>query len=154
MTTFRKGADGALRWYRGASKASERWGPNAKRPDFVEACQDLIIKKGMTGMIWDTLASDAHRPADLTDEEERYIVRCTLRREVELGRIHESKAAVVLRLIGGADHLRTENDKPEERRAVRAALLANPEASDRQLSRQVGLHRSIVAEIRKDLANN
>ena len=54
MTTFRKEADGALRWDRGASKASERWGPNAKRPDFVEACQDLIIKKGMTEMIWDT----------------------------------------------------------------------------------------------------
>ena len=98
--------------------------------------------------------SDAHRPADLTDEEERYIVRCTLRREVELGGIHESKAAVVLRLIGGADHLRTENDKPEERRAVRAALSPIRRLPTASCRASLGLHRSIVAGIRKDLASN
>jgi hypothetical protein len=61
---------------------------------------------------------------------------------------------VLLRLLGGADHLRTENDKPEARRAVRAALIANPEIPNRRLARQFDLHRSIVAEIRKDLAIN
>jgi hypothetical protein len=150
---FIKGSDGIFRWDREASKAGARWGPNANRPDFVEACE-MIVKNGQTGMIWDTLGLAEHRPADLTDEEERYIVRYTLRREVELGRMHETTAAVLLRLIRGADHLRTENDKPEARRAVRAALIANPELSDRQLARQFDLHRSIVAEMRKDLATN
>jgi hypothetical protein len=91
------------------------------------------------------------RPDGLSDEEERNIVRCTLRREVELGRIRETKADVLLRLLGGADHLRTENEKPEARRAARAALRANPELSDRELSRRYGLHRTDVAEIRKDV---
>jgi hypothetical protein len=148
---WRKGEDGGLRWDREASKATARWGPNANRPDVVELC-DLVNERGMTGNIWDSLAMC--RMDGLSDEEERYIVRCTLRREVELGRIKETKAAVLLRLLGGADHLRTENDKPEARRAVRAALIANPEISDRQLARQFDLHRSIVAEIRKDLASN
>ena len=96
---------------------------------------DLVNKHGMTGNIWDSLAMC--RPDGLSDEEGRYIVRCTLRREVELGRTREPKAAVLLRLLGGADHLRTENDKPEARRAVRAALIANPEISDRRLARQL-----------------
>jgi hypothetical protein len=44
---FKKDDDGGLRWDK--TTAGERWGKNANRPDFVEACE-MTIDKGMLGV--------------------------------------------------------------------------------------------------------
>jgi hypothetical protein len=140
----------ALRWDKAASDDSCRWGPSASLRHFIEGCE-MLLEKGQIATLWDTLNSPEHRPADLGDDEERYIACRALRREAELGRLDGAKVAVLQRLIGGADHLRSETDHPEAHQRVRAALRADPTQSDRSLSSRSGLARSTVALIRKSM---
>ena len=137
---------GGLIWDK--STAGERWGKNANRPDFVEAAE-LTIGKGMIGCVWDTLADPAYRPDDLTDAEERMIVRKALSRSVEIGRMHASTAAVLIRLIGGSDQLKTENKVNHA--AIRAAVKANPNVSLGKLKQKFGCSRSTAAAIKGDV---
>jgi hypothetical protein len=141
----RDDATGGLIWDK--STASERWGKNAKRPDFVEMAE-RSIEAGMLMCVWDTLADPARR-RDLADDEERMIVRKALRRSVEKGRMHASTAAVLISLIGGSDRLKTENKVNHS--AIRAAAKANPNISLSKLSQKFGCSRSTAQAIKRDV---
>jgi hypothetical protein len=149
---FKKDDAGGLRWDK--SIAGERWGKNANRPDFVEAAE-LSIEKGMIGCVWDTLADPAYRPDDLAEDEERMIVRKALRRSVELGRLNPNTAAVLIRLIGGSDRLKTENKDVSLRRVIRAEIQARWDITLGQLQLQFpGVPRSTLQAIRNDVLSN
>jgi hypothetical protein len=132
-TSFKKDADGVLRWDRRTGRA--RWGPKARNPAFVEAAE-LIIENGAINRIWDTLAD---RPAELADDEELFIVGKALRRAVELGRLDANLVAVLLRLLDSPQSLKTETRAPAAHRAIRAAVEANPDVSLGQLERDFGV---------------
>jgi hypothetical protein len=136
---------GGLGWDK--STAGDRWGEKANRPDFVEMAE-LCIKEGMTGCVWDTLADPEHRPVDLGDDEERMIVRKALLRSVELGRLHENTAAVLVRLIGGSDRLKTENRVPHAE--IRRAIRANRSLSVGQISRKFRVSKDTASRIKRD----
>jgi hypothetical protein len=149
---FKKDDAGGLLWDK--STAGERWGKKANRPDFVEAAE-MVIERGSIEMVWDTLASPATRPADLNDDEERLIVRCALRRGADLGRLDANMVGVLLRLIGGADRLKTENKDMLLRRGIRAEIQARPHITLGQLRLQFpDVARSTLQMIRDDVLSN
>jgi hypothetical protein len=156
---FKKGADGGLRWDPKAAQFEGRWTPKARRDEprrcaWIEVAED-VIERGAITRVWDTLADPAYRPGNLTEEDERYIVRRALSRDAELGRLDGNMVAVLLRLIPGDDHLRGENQNKAAHRAIRVAiqtaLQTGQDISVRKLAREHKVSRDTVARIRDDL---
>jgi hypothetical protein len=143
-----KRAEDGWRWDKEASEASARWTSKARRQHIIETAE-AIIDAGRTMHVWDALdTEDRH---GLTVAEQRKIACTALRKEAEIGRMHETRARVLIRLLGGGKRLHTENKHPEVRRAARALLETQPELSDRDIATMTGLHRAIVAKIRAEV---
>jgi hypothetical protein len=144
---WKKDDSGGLRWDR--STASERWGKNANRPDFVEAAEHFL-DRGMINCLWDTLANPDYRPADLGEDEERMLVRKALARSVEVGRMNGNAAAVLLRLIGGSDRLKTENKDPKKKAQAISEIRATPGISLGRLAQKYHISRDTASRWKKD----
>ena len=151
---FTKHDDGGLHWDRQAARLEGRWSQAARekmaRCAWIEVAEGLI-ERGAIMRVFDTLGDPAHRPADLTAEDERFIARRALAKGSELGRLDSSMVSVLLRLIPGDDRLRGETRDPSTRRAIRAAIEADPTISNSQLARVHKTARSTVAGIRADV---
>jgi hypothetical protein len=76
-----------------------------------------------------------------------------LLRAAELGRIHANTAAVLIRLVGGSDRLKTENKV--DHATIRAAVRANPKITLGQL-RDEGFKASkdTLARIKRDVLSD
>ena len=156
---FKKGADGGLRWDPKGAQFEGRWTPKARRDEplrcaWIEVAED-VIERGAIMRVWDTLADPAYRPANLTEEDERYVVRRALSRGAELGKLDGDMVMVLLRLIPGDDHLRGENQNKaahrEIRVAIQTALQTGQNISVRALAQKHHVSRDTVARIRDDL---
>jgi hypothetical protein len=152
---FSKGEDGVLRWDGEAARRDGRWSERAREKSITRCAwievAEQIIDRGAITRIFDTLADPAHRPADLTAEDERYIVRRALAKGAEAGSLDGAMVQVLLRLMPGDDRLRGENKNLAAHRAIRVALLGDPSLSNRHLARTHGVTRQTVARIRADL---
>jgi hypothetical protein len=160
---------------------SNRWGPEAVRPDFVEVIESLTDGSpdaAAQQKAWDSLAlaeadpdSEFARIRDLAatradlvarglsnhiaaigDRERKYLVRLLLRRMVELGQLGETAAFVLLRLIGGPDRLVTEHQiPPEERAEIKDWWRRNPSGTGGQAQRKFGRAKSTVLGIKREV---
>ena len=77
------------------------------------------------------------------------VVRKALLRSVELGRMHASTSAVLIRLVGGSNRLKTENKV--DHASARAAVRANPNVTLGRLKQKFGISKDTAARIKRDV---
>jgi hypothetical protein len=146
----------AWRWDARAARVEGRWSVNADQLAcaWIEHAEDLL-KQGKTARVWDTLADLNLLPPELPSTDRYRIIRQTLRRDAELGRIDSTAVTVLLRDLPNTDNDRSrlENQNPEMQRLIRAEILADPSLSVRGLARKYNVTRDTVARIRKELAD-
>jgi hypothetical protein len=129
-------------------EAGIRWGKNAKNPEKIERLE-LMIEVGALSLVWDMLSRPKIMQLNtLSDAEERYIVRKSLRKAAEAGWISHDLFEVLLKLIGGCDRLKTQNKV--DHAAIRAAIRANPNLTLGQISRMGNCSRDTASRIKRD----